>query len=136
MNIKRLKRKKTNILKKINKLKWTLYSTPIFMSFFNAKVYAESSISVTEVKTATDNLKDAVIKLAIPIGSILVFVSIVIIALKMIANSGNPSKRTESIGSLAWVAGGFLLLGLAVIISGILLSIATNGTGEMIMDKV
>lgn len=136
MNIKRLSEKKTNIFKKINKLKWTLYSTPIFMSFFNAKVYAESSISVTEVKTATDNLKDAVIKLAIPIGSILVFVSIVIIALKMIANSGNPSKRTESIGSLAWVAGGFLLLGLAVIISGILLSIATNGTGEMIMDKV
>lgn len=134
MNIKRLSEKKTNILKKINKLKWTLYSTPIFMSFFNAKVYAESSISTKEVRTATDNIKNAVVKLAIPIGSVLMFVSIVIIALKMIANSGNPSKRTESIGSLAWVAGGFLLLGLALIVSGIFLSIATNGTGEMIMS--
>lgn len=60
------------------------------------------------------------------------FVSIVIIALKMIANSSNPNKRTESIGSLAWVAGGFMLLGLALIVSGIVLSIATNGSGQMI----
>ena len=67
-----------------------------------------------------------------PIGTILMFVSIVIISLKMIANSGNPNKRTESIGALAWVAGGFMLLGLALIVSGIVLSIATNGSGEMI----
>ena len=111
-----------------------IYSSPLFIYLFNAKVYAESSISTTEVKTATDNIKNAVVKLAIPIGSVLMFVSIVIIALKMIANSGNPSKRTESIGSLAWVAGGFLLLGLALVVSGIVLSIATNGTGEMILS--
>lgn len=134
MNIKKLNEKKTKIFEKINKLKWTLYSTPIFIAFFNAKVYAESSISTKEIKVATDNIKNAVVKLAIPIGSVLMFVSIVIIALKMIANSGNPSKRTESIGSLAWVAGGFLLLGLSLIVSGIVLSIATNGTGEMIMS--
>lgn len=134
MNIKKLNEKKTKIFEKINKLKWTLYSTPIFIAILDSKVYAESSISTTEIKTATDNIKNAVVKLAIPIGSVLMFVSIVIIALKMIANSGNPSKRTESIGSLAWVAGGFLLLGLALIVSGIVLSIATNGTGEMIMS--
>lgn len=130
----KLKEKETKILGKFNKIKWAIYSTPLFINLFNAKVYAESSISTTEVKTATDNIKNAVVKLAIPIGSVLMFVSIVIIALKMIANSGNPSKRTESIGSLAWVAGGFLLLGLALVVSGIVLSIATNGTGEMILS--
>lgn len=130
----KLKEKETKILGKFNKIKWVIYSTPLFINLFNAKVYAESSISTTEVKTATDNIKNAVVKLAIPIGSVLMFVSIVIIALKMIANSGNPSKRTESIGSLAWVAGGFLLLGLALVVSGIVLSIATNGTGEMILS--
>mgnify|MGYP004520208035 CR=1 FL=1 len=130
----KLKEKGTKILGKFNKIKWAIYSTPLFINLFNAKVYAESSISTTEVKTATDNIKNAVVKLAIPIGSVLMFVSIVIIALKMIANSGNPSKRTESIGSLAWVAGGFLLLGLALVVSGIVLSIATNGTGEMILS--
>lgn len=130
----KLKEKGTKLFGKFNKLKWAIYSTPLFINLFNAKVYAESSISTTEVKTATDNIKNAVVKLAIPIGSVLMFVSIVIIALKMIANSGNPSKRTESIGSLAWVAGGFLLLGLALVVSGIVLSIATNGTGEMILS--
>ena len=127
-----LKNKTQNIVKRIEKIKYTLFTTPIFLTLMKAKVYAATSISTTEVNTATDNIKNAVIKLAMPIGSILMFVSIVIIALKMIANSGNPNKRTESIGSLAWVAGGFMLLGLALIVSGIVLSIATNGTGEMI----
>lgn len=134
MNNIKLKDKKKKFLEKLDKFKWSIYSTPLFVALFNAKVYAESSISTTEVKTATDNIKNAVVKLAIPIGSVLMFVSIVIIALKMIANSGNPSKRTESIGSLAWVAGGFLLLGLALVVSGIVLSIATNGSGEMILS--
>lgn len=60
------------------------------------------------------------------------FISIVIIAIKLIANSNNPTKRSEGIGGLAWVAAGFMLLSLAVIISGIILNIATNGSGNMI----
>ena len=123
--------KENKLSKKINKLKLALYTTPMMISLMRLKVYAESTISTKEVEDATNNIKNAVVKLAMPIGSILLFVSIVIIALKMIANSGNPNKRTESIGSLAWVAGGFMLLGLALIVSGIILSIATNGTGQM-----
>lgn len=62
-----MKIEKTKIMQKLNKIKWTLYSTPLLVALFNAKVYAESSISSAEVTTATDNLKNAVIKLAIPI---------------------------------------------------------------------
>lgn len=65
-------------------------------------------------------------------GGILVFVSIVIIALKMIVNSNNANKRSESIGALAWVCAGTMLLGLALIISGIIISVATNGSGALI----
>lgn len=131
-----LNEKKTNLLKKFEKVKLTILTTLIFLTLMKARVYAASSISTAEVLTATENIKSAVVKLAMPIGSILMFVSIVIIALKMIANSGNPNKRTESIGSLAWVAGGFMLLGLALIVSGIVLSVATNGSGEMIGGSV
>lgn len=126
-----LKEKIKKLLKKLKKLKFTMLSTPLFLTLMKVRVYAETTISTKEVEDATNNIKNAVIKLAMPIGSILLFVSIVIIALKMIANSGNPNKRTESIGSLAWVVGGFMLLGLALIVSGIILSIATNGTGQM-----
>lgn len=128
-----LKKYKTNLLRIYEKL--TILTTPVILAFMRGGVYA-SSISTAEVETATENIKSAVVKLAMPIGSILMFVSIVIIALKMIANSGNPNKRTESIGSLAWVAGGFMLLGLALIVSGIVLSIATNGSGQMIGGSV
>lgn len=44
----------------------------------------------------------------------------------MIVNSNNANKRSESIGALAWVCAGTMLLGLSLIVSGIILSIATN----------
>lgn len=50
----------------------------------------------------------------------------------MIVHSNNANKRSESIGSLAWVVAGTLLLGLSLIVSGIILSIATNGSGSLI----
>ena len=45
----------------------------------------------------------------------------------MIVNSNNANKRSESIGALAWVCSGTML-----IVSGIILSIATNGGGALI----
>lgn len=62
----------------------------------------------------------------------IVFVSIVIISMKMIVNSNNANKRSENIGSLAWVCAGTMLLGLALITTGIIINIATNGTRELI----
>lgn len=107
--------------------------TIITLMLLSNNVFASSSIGTAEVNQATENIKNAVIKLAMPIGGILVFVSIVIIALKMIVNSNNANKRSESIGALAWVCAGTMLLGLSLIISGIILSIATNGGGSLIV---
>lgn len=106
--------------------------TSIFAMLLKANVYATGTIGTQEVETATSNIKDAVVSLAMPIGSVLMFVSIVIIAIKLIVNANNPNKRSEGIGGLAWVAGGFMLLSLALIVSGIVLNISTNGTGSMV----
>lgn len=129
-----MKRKniKENIRKKFYKLKNKIWILPVTAMMMQTKVFASGSISTAEVNQATENIKNAVIKLAMPIGGILVFVSIVIIALKMIVNSNNANKRSESIGALAWVCGGTMLLGLSLIVSGIILSIATNGGGALI----
>lgn len=67
MKNKNLKEKKTNLINKLNKLKITLFSTPIILSLMKVKVFAESSINTAEVKTATENIKNAVVKLAMPI---------------------------------------------------------------------
>jgi len=63
---------------------------------------------------------------------VLIFASIVIAAIKMIANANNPQKRAESIGSLAWICGGGVILGASLIISGIIINVATNNTGQLL----
>lgn len=123
---------KQRLKEKFCKIKRKLWLIPTTLMFLPTTVFAQGSISTAEVTQATENIKNAVIKLAMPIGGILVFVSIVIIALKMIVNSNNANKRSESIGALAWVCAGTMLLGLALIVSGIILSVATNGTGSLI----
>ncbi len=129
--MKKIKKEK---LKRIYyKMKNKIWILPTTLMLLPAKAFAtQGSISTAEVNQATENIKNAVIKLAMPIGGILVFVSIVIIALKMIVNSNNANKRSESIGALAWVCAGTMLLGLSLIVSGIILSIATNGGGALI----
>ena len=119
-----------NKLKK--KLKIASIATPLMLMLCKLNVYASGTIGTEEVETATRNIRDAVIKLAMPVGSVLMFVSIVIIAIKLIVNANNPNKRSEGIGGLAWVAAGFMLLSLALIVSGIVLSVATNGSGAMV----
>lgn len=121
---------KEKALKK--KLTLSTITVPLMVMLLNIKTYAATTIGTQEVETATQNIRDAVIKLAMPVGSVLMFVSIVIIAIKLIVNANNPNKRTEGIGGLAWVAGGFMLLSLALIVSGIVLSVATNGSGAMV----
>lgn len=117
---------------KLQKFKIASLVTLGTMFLLNLKTYASSTIGTQEVETATQNIKNAVIQLAMPVGSVLMFVSIVIIAIKLIVNANNPNKRSEGVGGLAWVAAGFMLLSLALIVSGIILSISTNGSGSMI----
>ncbi len=65
-------------------------------------------------------------------GGVLIFASVVVAAIKMIANSNNPQKRSESIGSLAWICGGGVVLGASLIIAGIIVNIATNNSGSLL----
>lgn len=120
-----------NLAKFKKKITKSSIIAPFLLLATKANVFA-ATIGTQEVETATQNFKNAVIKLAMPIGSVLMFVSIVIIAIKIIINANNPNKRSEGIGGLAWVVAGFMILSLALIISGIILSVATNGSGSMI----
>lgn len=91
-----------------------------------------SGIGTAEVQTATENIKRVIISIAMPLGGVLIFASIVVAAIKMIANANNPQKRAESIGSLAWICGGGVILGASLIIAGIIINIATNNTGGLL----
>ncbi|MCI8308810.1 MAG: hypothetical protein HFJ45_01030 [Clostridia bacterium] len=109
-------------------------STMLFLMSTNVFATGEktATIGTKEVTTATENLQRVITSIAIPLGSIIIFASLVITAIKMISNSNNPGKRSETIGSLAWITAGGVLLGLSIVVTGIILNVATNGTGQLI----
>lgn len=117
----------------MKRLKRIISTIPAALIIFSNNVFAtEATLGTQEVTTATQNLQRVITSLAIPLGSVIIFASIVITALKMIFNSNNPNKRSESIGSLAWITAGGVLLGLSLVLAGIILNVATNGTGQML----
>lgn len=117
----------------MKRLKRILSTILVALIIFTNNVFATSAtLGTQEVTTATQNLQRVITSLAIPLGSVIIFASIVITALKMIFNSNNPNKRSESIGSLAWITAGGVLLGLSLVLAGIILNVATNGTGQML----
>ena len=99
---------------------------------FNTCFAADAGIGTAEVQTATENIKRVITSIAMPLGGVLIFASVVIAAIKMIVNANNPQKRSESIGSLAWICGGGVILGLSLIIAGIIVNVATNNTNSLI----
>ena len=122
-----LTKRKKQIITKLSTIGTTL---TLFAVQCN-QCYAET-IGTEEVQTATDNIKRVITSIAMPLGGVLIFASIVVAALKMIANSNNPQKRSESIGSLAWICGGGVILGASLIIAGIIINVATNNTGSLL----
>lgn len=123
----KLTEKKQKIIKKIS----VTSTTAALFAIQASQVFAES-IGTAEVQAATDNIKRVITSIAMPLGGVLIFASVVVAALKMIANSNNPQKRAESIGSLAWICGGGVILGASLIIAGIIINIATNNTGNLL----
>lgn len=62
-----MKTKVKNKKSKLNKLKLTSLVTQVSVMLMNIKTYAATTIGTQEVETATQNVKDAVIKLAMPV---------------------------------------------------------------------
>lgn len=119
---------KNKIIKKLSTI-----GTTLTMIAIQSKVcFAAEGIGTAEVTAATDSIKRVIISIAMPLGGVLIFASVVVAALKMIANANNPQKRAESIGSLAWICGGGVVLGASLIIAGIIVNVATNNTNNLL----
>ncbi len=113
-------------------IKLSTIGTMLSLFAMQSSMCFATAIGTAEVRTATDNIKRVITSIAMPLGGVLIFASIVVAALKMIANANNPQKRAESIGSLAWICGGGVVLGASLIIAGIIVNVATNGTENLL----
>lgn len=118
--------------KKIKKI--STFVTTLTLTAIQAQsvLAATGTIGTQEVTTATENIKRVIVSIAMPLGGVLIFASIVVAAIKMIASANNPQKRAESIGSLAWICGGGVILGASLIIAGIIVNVATNNSGSLL----
>ena len=114
------------------KLKLIGTMTSMLIIKANMCLATNSGIGTAEVTQATENIKRVITSIAMPLGGVLIFASVVVAAIKMIANANNPQKRVESIGSLAWICGGGVVLGASLIIAGIIINIATNNSGNLL----
>ena len=121
-----------NLTKKKILTKLSIIGTILTFIVLKTNMCFATGIGTQEVQTATENIKRVITSIAMPLGGVLIFASIVVAAIKMIANANNPQKRAESISSLAWICGGGVILGASLIISGIIINIATNNTGNLL----
>ena len=83
------------------KLKGIVTTFPLYIMMASNTVFAtDAALGTQEVTAATQNLQRVITSLAIPLGSVIIFASIVITAIKMIINSNEKkisNKRFRKI---------------------------------------
>lgn len=100
-----------------------------FLITLPTNVYAApggSAIDTKAVTTITSKIKVAVTTLAMPIGSVLIFICVVLTAIKLAVNHNNPKARTENLSSIGWLVIAGLLLGASLVVAGIIVSVTSN----------
>lgn len=85
-----------------------------------AAAYAQGTAGISE-KTAQEvgqRVVDIVRDVTFPLGSAVIFISVVVTAFKLIATAGKPEERGKVVGSIPYIIGGGLLLGGAILVAG------------------
>ncbi|MFU0783844.1 MAG: hypothetical protein ACFWT2_12280 [Thermoanaerobacterium thermosaccharolyticum] len=85
-----------------------------------------------DVSSVTNNIENSIKAVAMPIGGLLIFLSVVLVAIRIIVSHYNPNKRSEALGGLMWVALGSAILGASFLIAGWIISVTTGGTGSLL----
>lgn len=71
--------------------------------------------TANDVATKVVNLVNDITK---PLGSAIIFISIVVVAFKIIATANKPEERAKAMGSIPYILGGGIMLGLATMLAG------------------
>ncbi|MDR9785770.1 MAG: hypothetical protein RJR37_00545 [Peptococcaceae bacterium MAG4] len=85
-----------------------------------AAAWAEETAGIS-TKTANEvgqKVVDVVRDITMPLGSAVIFVSVVVVAFKLITKANNPEERGRVIGSIPYIIGGGFALGGAILIAG------------------
>ena len=89
---------------------------------------AQGTAGISE-KTADEvatKVVDLVKGITTPLGSAIIFISIVVVAFKIIATANKPEERAKAMGSIPYILGGGLMLGLALMLAGFVIGLMTQ----------
>lgn len=98
---------------------------------FLCALAAQAPVALAETagisqKTADEvatKVVDLVKDITMPLGSAIIFVAIVIVAFKIIATANKPEERAKAMGSIPYILGGGLMLGLALMLAGFVIGL-------------
>jgi hypothetical protein len=71
----------------------------------------------------TQRVQDVILAVSAPTGFIFTLGGVILIALKLMTQHNNPNKRVETITGLPWLAGASIILGSALLITNIIISL-------------
>ena len=121
---------KERFLKIKNKLFGIATMVSVAMITTTNKVFAagnsNSTVSSQNVESVTKKIVDAVKDLAMPIGAALIFIGVVLTAIRIAVHHNNPKERTENISSLGWLVVAALILGASLLIAGLIIKVTSN----------
>lgn len=90
---------------------------------FNAKYALAQEISEQTAESVSQKVVSLVSELLLPFGGAVIFIAVVIAALKIILTANKPNDRAEAISSLPYILGGGVLLGGAMIVAGFIVGL-------------
>ncbi|MBO0525024.1 hypothetical protein EXQ31_13275 [Clostridium botulinum] len=116
-------------INKFNNLKITIstFITILLTNILCNPVLAAPSKSVvtnSDAEAVGTRIVDAIQQISFPVGSALIFLCIVLSAVRIISTHYNPNARSEALRSILWIAIGALILGSALIIAGVFTKVA------------
>lgn len=82
-----------------------------------------SVVPVQSAQTIGQKIVDITKSFAMPVGTGLIFLGVVMIAIQLIISHNNPRKREEVIGGIPYLAIGSIVLGAAMTIAGFLIGL-------------
>jgi len=95
----------------------------VLMFSFPAMLLSTTAYAANEMEQVKNRVIDAIQQVSGPLGFIFVFGGVVLIALKLMIQHNNPSRRSETIASLPWLAAGAIILGSAMLITNIIIGL-------------
>ncbi len=112
-----------------NYVKTTVITLGLWLVSVQA-AFAENDATSTISEQTADVVSGKIITLVAdilkPFGAMVLFITIVFLAFKIITGAGRPEKRAETMSAFPYIIGGGILLGAAALAAGFILGLWTK----------